>query len=230
VNEQWRRFLVALDWVTDGVPHRLTARVTPPHQASRFVPVVGMLLGLVAAAVYWATAQIWNASIAVVLSLLAIMLLTLTRDASRPGLGPLFWMFVLFIKYNGLMALSAAHVPFPLPAYCSLGLIFIVAQAASRGLVVSVMAVDRDSAPIFFEPPHITTTDLVIALALGLAPAALLGIPGLIGLVIAIVIRLGLTPWVLGRFFLAPRERLEVVQQLTEVGFYLGALASWKYV
>jgi hypothetical protein len=32
------------------------------------------------------------------------------------------------------------------------------------------------------------------------------------------------------RLRLAPRERLEVVQQLSELCFYLGALASWKYV
>jgi hypothetical protein len=129
-----------------------------------------------------------------------------------------------------LMALSAANVPLPLPAYCALGVIMIVAQAASRGLVVSVMAVDPPAASDAGTVSHITTADLVIALGLGLAPATVLGIPGLVGLVAAIVIRLGLTPRALRSFDFAARERLEIVQQLTELGFYLGALASWKWV
>jgi adenosylcobinamide-GDP ribazoletransferase len=219
VNAQWRLFLAALGWVTHG---------TPASTGSRFVPVVGICIGLIAAAVYWGAAQLWPTSLAVVLSMLAAALLTVTRTAPSAGLGALYWVFVLFLKYNALMALSAASVPLPLPPYCALGLIMVAAQAASRGLVVSVMATGSPTAPL--GTPQVSTADLLIALSLGLAPAALLGIPGLIGLVAAILMRLALPGYVLGKFRLALRERLEVVQSLTEVTFYLGALASWKYV
>ena len=227
MNSQWRLFLAALGWVTRSIPATQSDAGATPHQASRFVPVVGACIGFIGAAVYWAGAQIWPTSIAVVLSMLAASLMT-TRERPRPG--AVYWVFVLFIKYNTLMALSAANVPLPLPAYCALGVIMIVAQAASRGLVVSVMAVDPPAASDAGAVSHITTADLVVALGLGFTPATVLGIPGLIGLVAAIVMRLALTPRALRRFDFAARERLEIVQQLTELGFYLGALASWKYV
>jgi hypothetical protein len=63
-----------------------------------------------------------------------------------------------------------------------------------------------------------------------LAPAALLGIPGLIGLVSAIVVRLLLTAPILPKLKSGFRRRLDVTQRLTEAAFYLGALATWKYV
>lgn len=216
MNAQWRLFLAAFGLV-DGAE-------AAPHEASRFVPLVGVCLGLLAATVYWVASQIWPTTVAVVLAMLTITLPTVVRGAARPNLSALYWVFVLFVKYNALMPLSAANVPLPLPAYCALGLIMVAAQAASRALVVSVMATDLPSVL------RITTADLVIALGLGLAPAALLGIPGLIGLVAAIVMRLGLTAYVLPRIRVAPWERLEIVQQLSELCFYLGALASWKYV
>ncbi len=227
MNAQWRLFLAAFAWVTHG---------TPASTGSRFVPVVGICIGLIAAAVYWGAAQLWPTSLAVVLSMLAAALMTLTRDAPSARLGAIYWVFVLFIKYNALMALSSASVPLPLPPYCTLGLIMVAAQAASRGLVVSVMATSpaaaaHDSGTLQSSgAPQVTTADLLIALCLGLAPAVLLGIPGLIGLVAAILMRLGLIAYALGKFRLALRERMDVVQGLTEVTFYLGALASWKYV
>ncbi len=233
MNAQWRLFLAALGWVTHGIP---------AATGSRFVPVVGICIGIIAAAVYWGAAQLWPTSLAVVLSMLAAALMTVTREAPSSGLGALYWVFVLFLKYNALMALSSASVPLPLPPYCALGLIMVAAQAASRGLVVSVMATSGAAAPYGSGTPRdsgtlqgsgapqVTTADLLIALCLGLAPAVLLGIPGLIGLVAAILMRLGLSAYGLPKFRFALRERLEVVQSLTEVTFYLGALASWKYV
>ena len=229
MNAQWRLFLAALGWVTQRITPAGIRRGAPPHQASRFVPLVGMYIGLIGAVVYWATVQIWPASIAVVLAMLAMSLMTMTRTVLGPGPGALYWVFALLIKYNALMALSAADVPLPLPPYCALGVIMIIAQSASRGLMVSVLANDSPGPPTA-AVPQVTMGDLVIALILGLAPALLLGIPGLVGLAAAIVMRLGLTAHALGQSHLAARERLEIVQQLTELSFYLGALASWKYV
>jgi hypothetical protein len=64
---------------------------------------------------------------------------------------------------------------------------------------------------------------------LGFAPAALLGIPGLMGLAAAIIVRIGLGAYV-KRDSSTSRRLLNTVQQLTEAGFYLGALATWKYI
>ncbi len=225
MNSPWRLFLAALRFVTQGTP-------APPgigdtatsHQMSRFVPVVGALVGLLGAGAYWGAAQIWPTSVAVVLSLLATVLLTTPGDVPHARAGAIYWVFLLLTKYNALMALSAANMPFAIPPFFALGSIMVAAHAASRTLVVSVMATETTG------PLRVTAGDLCIALLVGSAPAALLGIPGLIALVSAIVVRLCLTAYVLPKFQFPVHERLDIIQQLTEVGFYLGALASWKYI
>jgi adenosylcobinamide-GDP ribazoletransferase len=225
VNTRWRHFRAALHFVTSLPASPGNASGLPPHEAARLVPLVGILVGLCGAAVYWLGSQAWPTSVAVVLSMLATTLL----DARGRGFGAVYWIFVLLVKYNALMALSAANVPVPLPPFVTLGLIMVAGQAASRALVVSVMAsaIAPAAAPI---PFRVTAYDLSVALIIGFAPAALLGIPGLIGLVSAITLRLVLTAVILPRLGIRNRERLYVAQQLTELCFYLGALATWKYV
>jgi hypothetical protein len=102
-------------------------------------------------------------------------------------------------------------------------LIILAGQAASFALVVSVMAHTPHQ-------PRVTPTDLLLALIVGLAPATLLGIPGLIGLCIAIITRLALTAIILPKLTTDPRANLSITQQVTEMGFYLGALATWKFI
>ena len=67
---------------------------------------------------------------------------------------------------------------------------------------------------------RVTSVDLGCALVVGLAPATLLGIPGLIGLGAAI----------LARMMVGLCGRPELTQWVSEICFYLGALATWKYV
>ena len=71
---------------------------------------------------------------------------------------------------------------------------------------------------------------LGIALALGFAPAAFIGVPGLSGLVAAIVGRIAYGAYLRRRSHVVARGALYATQQLTEVCFYLGALASWPFV
>jgi hypothetical protein len=133
-------------------------------------------------------------------------------------------VFVLLIKYNALMALTAANLPFSVPANLALGLIMICGQAASHGLLVSVLAARTEISP------RVSGGELGFALAAGCVPAAVLGIPGLAGLVAAIVMRLGLAASLNRRFRSPSRTVTHAVQPLTEACFYLGALATWRYV
>jgi hypothetical protein len=71
---------------------------------------------------------------------------------------------------------------------------------------------------------------LSLALLVGFAPAALLGIPGLIGLTAAIVVGLGFIAFFKNKRINAAGDRLDATQLVTEACFYLGALATWKYV
>jgi hypothetical protein len=184
----------------------------------------GLSIGAVGGAVYWLGAQLWPTSVAVVLSMLATAML----PGGTPGnavSGVAGFVFALLLKYNTLMALSAASLPFAVPANVALGLIMICGHAASRALVVSLLA-----APAPESPMPVSNGDLVLVLALGFAPATLLGIPGLIGLAAALLARVAF-----GAYFRRNRKVMTsgasyAAQQLTEVCFYLGALASWVYV
>ena len=195
--------------------------------APRFTPVLGALIGALGGAVYWFGAQIWPTSIAVVLSMLATALLStgLWKGARPAESGVVGFVFSVLVKYNALMALSAAKLPFALPANLALGLIMIAGHAGSRALVVSVLA-----SPAHAARTPVSHADLGIALTLGFAPAALIGIPGLIGLAAAIFARIAFIAYI-GRYRPPVTDAvLDVTQQLTEVCFYLGALGTWAYI
>jgi cobalamin synthase len=191
--------------------------------APRFTPLFGVLIGAAGGGVYWLGAQIWPTSIAVVLAMLATALLAANSGAGSvagtrtPRSELLVVVFALLIKYNALMALSAANLPYRLPANVALGLIMIAGQAASRALAVSA------SKPV-------SHADLGIALAVGFAPAALIGLPSLIGLAAAIAARIGFIAYVRRSRPSVAAAELDLTQQLTEVCFYLGALATWSYI
>jgi len=199
--------------------------------APRFTPLWGVLIGAVGGGIYWLGAQIWPTSIAVVLAMLATALLSAASGAgvdagagAGAGAGAralpselLGIVFAVLIKYSALMALSAANLPYPLPANVALGLIMIAGQASSRALAVSA------SKPVSY-------ADLGIALAVGFAPAALIGIPALIGLAAAIAARIGFIAYIRRSRPSVTASDLDLTQQLTEVCFYLGSLATWSYI
>ncbi len=221
MNPQWRLFLEALRFCTRSTQAALGGPdIAHLGAAARYVPIAGALVGTVGGAFYCLGALLWPTSIAVVLSLLTSTALT-RRNAGRPGC-----VLLLLLKYNALMALSAANLPFALPANVALGLIMICGQAAGCALAVSLLA----SATTDSATPAISNIDLSVALAIGLAPAALLGIPGLVGLVGAILTRVAFGSYLKRNRKIMTHAKFQATRQLTEVCFYLGALASWSYV
>jgi len=240
MSAQWRDFRLALASFTRLGGGSLEPGVRPAEAlaALRFLPLVGVLVGLVAALTYWLTSIVWPSSIAVVLSMLATVWLTEARHelglgklgsraASKPapivaelGFGLPVMLLFLLLKFDALMALSAAKLPFPLPANMGLGIIMIAGHAASRALLVSVPATQ----PVVASraaPPRLSAGATSFALVTGFLPAIILGLPGLIGLAAAIVIRLAANHRAVAS---------EATQQFTELGFYLGALGAWAYI
>jgi adenosylcobinamide-GDP ribazoletransferase len=208
--------------------------------APRFSPLLGVAIGAVGGAVYWLGAQLWPTSVAVVLSMLATAVMqgsayesavsrrpageTTGADRVR-GFGTVGFVLALLLKYSTLMALSAASLPFAAPANVALGLIMICGHAASRGLAVSqIVSSDHDS------PAQVSNGDLVFALGIGFAPATLLGIPGLIGLAVAVLTRVAFGAYLKRNRETTANGAFYATQQLTEVCFYLAALASWRFV
>jgi adenosylcobinamide-GDP ribazoletransferase len=195
-------------------------RVTAP----RFTPLLGVFIGAVGGGVYWLAAQLWPTSIAVILSMLATTLLSAGSSAGA-GAGSVGLVFAILVKYNALMALSAANVPFALPANFALGLIMIAGQASSRALLITVPAPPARPASKPASP-----ADIGIALAIGFAPAALIGLPGLVGLAGAILARIVFIAYLRRRRPPFTAADLDGTQQLTEACFYLSALAAWSYI
>jgi adenosylcobinamide-GDP ribazoletransferase len=192
----------------------------------QYAPLIGILIGALGGAIYWLAVQIWPSSVAVILSMGATALLT-TEFHGLPAtrLDLLGRVLCLLIKYNALMALSAAKLPFAAPPNVALALIMIAGYAASFALLVAVMATRAEKSA-----PKVGPGPLSLALLIGFAPAALLGIPGLIGLAIALLVGLGFIAFFKYKKINATGDRLDATQLVTEVCFYLGALATWKYV
>jgi adenosylcobinamide-GDP ribazoletransferase len=203
----------------------LTAIRSP--EAAKLAPLAGMLIGALAAGVYWLAAQIWPSNVAVIVSMTVTTLLTAIGRGAQPAtrVALVGRLFCLLIKYNALMALSAAKLPFAVPANLALGLIMICGHAASFALVVSVMAVRPQKSAA-----KISGGDSALALLIGFAPAVLLGIPGLIGLAGAVIASLSVVAFLKVNHMAGSSDALDTTQQLTELSFYLGALASWRYI
>lgn len=205
---------------------RLGALARSPKTA-KFAPLIGVLIGALGACAYWLSAQVWPSSVAVILCMALtawpIAALSGALPPTRFNLG--FRLFCLLIKYSALMALSAAKLPFDAAANVSLGVIMICAHAASFALMISVLALRPPG-----EAAKLGSGTLGIALLLGLAPAAILGIPGLSGLAAAIAVSLVLIAIMRLKRTNASDDLLGLAQLLAEVGFYLGALATWSYV
>ncbi len=187
--------------------------------ASRFAPLVGLSIGALSGAAYWVAVQLWPSSIAVMLSILVGALLTneMLQVAVATRREVLSQVFYVLIKYNVLMALTAANLPFAAPPNTALWLIMICGYGAGRSLLVCVMG--NRSAPRTVPLSHL---DFALALLIGCAPAALLGLPGLIGLAAAVLSVIALMRVARGGAALAP--------WIAELCFYLGAQASWSYV
>jgi cobalamin synthase len=189
----------------------------------QFAPLIGALIGTLGGAIYWLAVQIWPSSVAVILSMAATALLTTDSTLPATRLDNLSRILCLLIKYNALMALSAAKLPFAVPANIPLVLIMICGYTASFALLAAVMATHQPALKV-------SSVALGLALLIGFAPAALLGIPGLIGLAAAIIAGMGIIAFLKFKRARGSNDALEMTQPLTEACFYLGALATWRYV
>jgi adenosylcobinamide-GDP ribazoletransferase len=241
MNAQWRALMAALRFDTRLAAVALRGeRVADLGAAARYFPVAGALVGAMGGAAYWLGTQLWPTSVAVVLSMLATTAMSggtyqiagteqpadrLAQETRGHAFAMVAYVFALLLKYNALMALSAAGLPFAVPANMALGLIMICAHAGACAVIISLVA-----SPTGASSTRISNGDLGVGLVIGFAPAALLGIPGLVGLAAAILARVGYGAYVKRNTRTVGGAELYAGQQLCEVCFYLGTLASSAYV
>ena len=202
----------------NGVRQIFSAMGAPA--VTKFAPLAGLAVGAIAGAVYWLAVQLWPSSVALILSMLTSTLLTrgLRQGGTARGFEALGQLFYVLLKYNVLMALSAAKLPFDAPPNTALCLIMICGYGAARSLQVCLTA-SRAPPPGTAPLSHL---DMGVALLIGFSPALVLGLPGLVGLAAAVASVLGLS--------IAPRSFIRFAPWVAETCFYLGAQASWSYV
>jgi adenosylcobinamide-GDP ribazoletransferase len=197
--QQLRLFFTAVQFFTRlPVPAWVGHSAQQLDQSARFFPAVGLLVGIIAAAVLWLTALALPLTLAVSLSMVASILvtgafhedglsdfvdgmgggytpekiLTIMKDSHTGAYGVIALVLVLLIKYQALLALSNSH---SMAIVCA---ILIATHAVSRLMAVSIMfshnyARHDDSARAkpaaqSLSPASYTVALLTGALALGL--------------------------------------------------------------
>lgn len=223
------------------------------NHAARYFPLVGILVGLIAATVTLLAALVLPVSIAIVLGMAASILatgafhedgfadacdgfgggwdksqiLTIMKDSRVGSYATVGVALLLLAKWNALVEIAAS---FDLP---TLGLTLIAAHATSRlaatCLIFTLNYVREDAAakakPLAVRMmPH----ELLIAVMTGLTPCILLPASHLLIALVAVA----LCTWLAARYFVRriggyTGDCLGATQQIAELAFYLGLLCSF---
>ena len=230
------------------VPVPSLARHDPAdlQRAAAWFPLVGWLVGAVAAGVWWAAAQVWPPAVASGLSLVATLLLTgafhedgfadvcdgfgggytkervleIMRDSRVGAFGAIGVVVMLGLKWQTVAAL---------PVTLGGAAVLLVGHAVSRAAAVSLMAVlpyvreeEGKAKPLATE---LSGGRLIVALSCGLTPLALLPARGMGAVAGVGMLWLVLARWFRRRLGGYTGDCLGAAQQVCEVGFYLGVLA-----
>jgi adenosylcobinamide-GDP ribazoletransferase len=246
LRRQFRYFVAALGYFTRvPVPHAIAFDARDLAGASRYFPLVGALVGAAGAVVYLLSRSVFPATVAVLLSMAATLLLTgalhedgladccdglgggaskddalrIMRDPRLGAFGAIGLVMALALKWQTLASLPAATA-----AWTMIG-----AHAASRALAVSYLATHdyaREDGKAKRVAQRMSMRSLAAALALGL-PWLFLGSwrAAALALAVAAVLR-----WLLGRYFARKLggytgDCLGFSQQIFELAIYLSVLA-----
>lgn len=248
-RDEWRYFLTALMFFT-RVPVQLRDyRETDLNRSTRYFPLIGVLVGAVAAAVFWLAGQLVPYDIAILLSMIATILLTgafhedgladaadglgggvdkaqaltIMQDSRIGSYGAIVLVMALLLKFH-LLALIRPDV---------LMLALIAGHSLSRYMAVLVIATQsyvRSSGKSKPLATRLQSGDVLLASLFGLLPVIWMGLhlgEGLLAYVLLPV----LVMWAWFGYKLHRRlggytgDCLGATQQLTELAFYLGVLA-----
>ncbi|WP_374519405.1 adenosylcobinamide-GDP ribazoletransferase [Undibacterium squillarum] len=250
---QLRLFLIAMQFFTRvPVPAWVGFQPAWLQQSSRYFPAVGWLVGAVAAGVYSFAAQWWVNVIAVLLSMIATILLTgafhedgfadvcdgfgggytpqrvleIMKDSRIGAYGAIGIFLMLTTKFALLFstplvlvvpALLLAH---PLSRLMSCSLIFLMRYAREEGKAKPLAE-------------RMSSNEFGIACLTVIAPAGLLILwqPLLLDRLLPALLLMVFATFIMARMFMRKiggftGDCLGGVQQVTEVAFYLGLLAS----
>lgn len=242
---QWRLLKTALVFFT-----RLPLQLPDYDEAelarsTRYFPLVGILVGTFGALVFWLSDFVLPLELAVLLSMVATILLTgafhedglsdavdglgggwekeqvltIMTDSRVGSYGAIAIVLALLIKFQALSHQPAVLIPLAL----------IAGHALSRFCATLVIATqhyvkhDGKSKPL---ATQITSGELLIAAVFGLLPLVFLEVQMLLALVPVALVWLWFSAKIRARIGGYTGDCLGAMQQLTEIAFYLGLLAS----
>lgn len=242
---QWRYFLTATIFFT-RIPVTFNSfDEADLNKATRFFPLVGILVGAVGALVFWLSDILLPLEIAVLLSMVATILLTgafhedgladavdglgggwsreqvltIMMDSRIGSYGAVGLVLILLTKYQALSYQAAVFIPASI----------IAGHALSRLCAVLVMftqsyvKAEGKSKPL---ATQLSVAELIIATFFGLLPMAFLEVKYIAALVPVAIVWLWFSAKIKARIGGYTGDCLGAMQQLTEVTFYVGLLAS----
>ncbi|MDI1308190.1 MAG: adenosylcobinamide-GDP ribazoletransferase [Methylotenera sp.] len=245
LQKQWHYFLTAVMFFT-RVPVRFsTFDNADLNKATRYFPLIGILVGAIGALVFWLSDILLPLEIALLLSMASTILLTgafhedgladavdglgggwsreqvlaIMIDSRIGSYGAIGLFLVLLTKYQTLTYQWVALIPATL----------ITGHALSRLCAVLVMytqsyvKAEGKAKPLGTQP---TITELTIATFFGLVPLAFLEMKFLMALVPVAIVWLWFSAKIKSRIGGYTGDCLGAMQQLTELAFYVGVLAS----
>lgn len=245
LKRNWHYLLTAVMFFT-RIPVRLQDfDEANLNKATRFFPLIGILVGLVGAAVFWFGNKLLPIEIAVLLSMVATVLLTgafhedgladaidglgggwtkeqvlaIMVDSRIGSYGAIGLVLALLTKYQALSYQTATLIPASI----------IAGHAISRLCAVLVMATqsyvktEGKSKPL---ATQLSLVELVMATFFGLLPLTFLAVKYLLALLPVVIVWLWFSIKIKRRIGGYTGDCLGAMQQLTEIAFYVGLLAS----
>jgi adenosylcobinamide-GDP ribazoletransferase len=250
MKKEWTLFLTALMFFTRvPVPKTLPYSEAYLNQSSRYFPLVGTVVGLVAGSVFWLSSLVLSLPVAVLLSMAGSILLTggfhedgladacdgfgggwtkerileIMKDSRVGAFGAMGLVMVLLLKYTCLTSLPLHLMP----------LLLVAGHSLSRWVAVSFL----------FTHEYVREEGKAKPLASQLSFGALLfaGFWGVLPLlffqnpwVFLLPFPLFFVKWALGHYFQRwiggyTGDCLGAAQQVLEIVFYLSFLIVWKY-
>lgn len=255
--QQLRLFLTAVQFFTRlPLPAWVGHSAQQLDQAARYLPLVGMLVGAIAAAVLYLAALVLPLSLAVGLSMVAGILATgafhedglsdfadgfgggytkekmlaIMKDSRVGAYGAIALVLVLLLKFQALLELCGTH------SLMLAAAALIAAHSVSRLMAASLMLTQRyvreDDSARARPAAQLDRFSFAIALLTGFAALGLLYVAGappaaiFAAAVAALLMRAYLAWRLQQRLGGYTGDCLGAVQQLSELAFYLGLLAA----
>lgn len=242
---QWRYVLTAVMFFTRIPVHFAHFNQQELDKATRYFPLVGILVGCVGALVFYIAQGVLPLTIAVLLSMAASILLTgafhedgladtidglgggWTREQaltimvdSRIGsYGAIGIALALLMKHQALVEISAHFIPVALIAGHALSRLCAVLVMFSQSYVKA----DGKAKPL---ATKIQLYELLIAVFFGVLPLYFVGLMHLSALLPVALVWIWFSKKIKSRLGGYTGDCLGAMQQLTEVAFYIGLLFS----